>query len=114
MLCGEGACGLRYHREGTRDMPAGRFVAPAGLLADGAEIELPPELAHQVRDVLRLAAGETVTLLDGAGSEWTATTTEISRARVGVRLGARQVNAAEPRTRVVLCQGMLKAAKFEW
>lgn len=95
-------------------MPAGRFVAPAGLLVDGAEIELPPELAHQVRDVLRLAAGETLTLLDGVGGEWSATVTAVSRARVRARLGTRRGSAAEPRTQVVLCQGMLKAAKFEW
>jgi 16S rRNA (uracil1498-N3)-methyltransferase len=95
-------------------MPAGRFVVPAGLVSAGADIELPGAIAYQVRDVLRRAVGGTLTLLDGSGGEWPATLTEVSRARVRARVGARRENAAEPSARVVLYQGMLKAAKFEW
>ncbi|HEV7127719.1 MAG TPA: hypothetical protein VGN32_09765, partial [Ktedonobacterales bacterium] len=48
-------------------VPAGRFVVEAGALAEGAEIALDGDHAHQVRDVLRLAAGDALTLLDGVG-----------------------------------------------
>jgi 16S rRNA (uracil1498-N3)-methyltransferase len=95
-------------------MPAGRFVVPADLLVAGAAFDLPAEVAHQARDVLRLVPGDALTLLDGAGGEWPATLTEVSRARVRVAVAERQASAAEPRTRLVLCQGMLKAAKLEW
>lgn len=95
-------------------MPAGRFVVPAELLAAG-EVELPPEVAHQARDVLRLQPGDALTLLDGAGQQCTATLIEVGRRRVLARLGApRAATPTEPAIRLVLYQGMLKAARFEW
>jgi 16S rRNA (uracil1498-N3)-methyltransferase len=78
------------------------------------EIELPAEVAHQVRDVLRLAVGASLHLLDGRGGEYLAPVVAIDRRNVVVRLGTREEGEAEPPIRVVLCQGMLKAAKFEW
>ncbi|MFI5274156.1 MAG: 16S rRNA (uracil(1498)-N(3))-methyltransferase [Ktedonobacterales bacterium] len=95
-------------------MPAGRFIADDLALAAGATLDLPPELAHQARDVLRLGPGDTLRLLDGAGGEYSATLLAADRKRVSVRLGAREAHSAtEPAVRVVLCQGMLKAAKYE-
>jgi 16S rRNA (uracil1498-N3)-methyltransferase len=95
-------------------MAAGRFILIDATLVDGAEIALPDDVAHQARDVLRLATGATLALLDGRGGQWPATLTTVSRAGVRARLGARESAAGEPRTRVVLYQGLLKAAKFEW
>lgn len=96
-------------------MPAGRFIVSPTLLADGAEIELPADVAHQARDVLRLAPGDALTLLDGIGGEWPATLTRVDRARVLARVAPRQSSAADPQgVQLILCQGMLKAAKFEW
>lgn len=95
-------------------MAAGRFVVPAGLLAVGTEIALPAAVAHQARDVLRLAPGATLTLLDGAGGEWLATLLTLTRSGVTARVGAQRAGAAEPRVRLILYQGMLKAAKLEW
>jgi 16S rRNA (uracil1498-N3)-methyltransferase len=95
-------------------MPAGRFILPGAALADGAEVALPDDVGHQARDVLRLAPGATLALLDGRGGEWTATLVAVGRAAVRVRLGARTEAAGEPCARVVLYQGLLKAAKFEW
>lgn len=94
-------------------MPAGRFVVEGLMLAPGAELELPPELAHQTRDVLRLGLGDTLRLLDGAGGEHTATLLAVERKYVVVRLGEREEGRAEPPVRIVLCQGMLKASKYE-
>jgi 16S rRNA (uracil1498-N3)-methyltransferase len=94
-------------------MPAGRFLLPETPLAEGAEIELPPEVAHQARDVLRLRVGGTLRLLDGAGGEYPAHVIEVSRKRMVVRLGAREEGLPDPPVRVTLCLGMLKAAKFE-
>lgn len=95
-------------------MPAGRFVVPAALLVAGAEVALPAAVAHQARDVLRLAPGAPLTLLDGAGGEWPATLLALSRNSVTVRVGARREGTAEPRVRLLLYQGLLKAAKLEW
>jgi 16S rRNA (uracil1498-N3)-methyltransferase len=94
-------------------MPAGRFLLLETPLAPDTEIELPPEVAHQARDVLRLGVGGMLRLLDGAGGEYQATVIEVSRKRVLVRLGAREEGLPDPPVRVTLCLGMLKAAKFE-
>ena len=95
-------------------MPAGRFVVEGLALQPGSELELPQEVAHQARDVLRLTTDDTLHLLDGAGGEYSAEVVALDRKRVVVRLGPRMEGRAEPAARVVLCQGMLKAAKFEW
>jgi 16S rRNA (uracil1498-N3)-methyltransferase len=94
-------------------MPAGRFLLLEAPLAPAAEIELPFEVAHQARDVLRLGVGETLRLLDGVGGEYPAQIIDVSRKRVVVRLGAREEGLPNPPVRVTLCLGMLKAAKFE-
>jgi 16S rRNA (uracil1498-N3)-methyltransferase len=94
-------------------MPAGRFLLLETPLSPDTEIELPPEVAHQARDVLRLSVGGTLRLLDGAGDEYPAQIIEVSRKRVLVRLGAREEGLPDPPVRVTLCLGMLKAAKFE-
>jgi 16S rRNA (uracil1498-N3)-methyltransferase len=94
-------------------MPAGRFLLLETPLASDTEIELPPEVAHQARGVLRLGVGDTIRLLDGAGGEYPAEVIEVSRKRVLVRLGAREEGLPDPRVRVTLCLGMLKATKFE-
>ncbi|HEX6799563.1 MAG TPA: 16S rRNA (uracil(1498)-N(3))-methyltransferase [Ktedonobacterales bacterium] len=96
-------------------MPAGRFIADELPLASGAVLDLPNAIAHQARDVLRLGIGDTLALLDGRGSEYPAEIVALERRRVAVRLGERiaVAGATEPPVRVVLCQGMLKAAKYE-
>jgi 16S rRNA (uracil1498-N3)-methyltransferase len=95
-------------------MPAGRFILTGAALEEGAELALPDDIAHQARDVLRLAPGDTLALLDGRGGAWTATLVAVGRAGVRARLGARAEAGGEPRARIVLYQGMPKAAKFEW
>jgi 16S rRNA (uracil1498-N3)-methyltransferase len=94
-------------------MPAGRFLLLETPLAEDTEIELPPDVAHRARDVLRLGMGATLRLLDGTGGEYPTEVIEVSRKRVLVRLGAREDGLPDPPLRVTLCLGMLKAAKFE-
>ena len=87
-------------------------VAP---LADaGTMVSLPKPLAHQVRDVLHLAVGEQLLLLDNAGDEVLATVTTSNRNTVDVQLLERRAGKSEPTIRIILCQGLLKSARFEW
>jgi 16S rRNA (uracil1498-N3)-methyltransferase len=95
-------------------MPAGRFVLLDTPLAAHTELDLPPDVAHQARDVLRLAPGDMIYLLDGRGATYPAEVLMVERRRVAVRMGERQEPRAEFPCRVTLCLGMLKAAKFEW
>ena len=91
------------------------FVAP-GLLSGSRSnlVPLPKEIAHQVRDVLRLTVGEHLVLLDNSGDEVVAAVARISKAGVEVDLLERHPGKREPGVRIVLCQGLLKSARFEW
>jgi 16S rRNA (uracil1498-N3)-methyltransferase len=88
------------------------FVAPE-LLKD-ATIQLPEKLAHQVRDVLHLAVGEQLLLLDNNGDEVLCLVTKSGRRDVEVELIERRVGKPESPVRIILCQGLLKSARFEW
>ena len=94
------------------------FVAPA-LLAHPATtgnplITLPDRLAHQVRDVLRLGIGEQLVLLDDSGDEVLASVTKSNRTTVEVQVLDRRAGKSESPVRIILCQGLLKSARFEW
>src|SRR6266481_2307913 len=97
---------------------AGNVVAPlAGARPGGAGSNLVPltkEIAHQVRDVLRLNVGEHLILLDNSGDEVVAAVARSSKAGGGVHLLERRPGKREPGVRIVLCQGLLKSARFEW
>jgi 16S rRNA (uracil1498-N3)-methyltransferase len=95
-------------------MPAGRFVLLDTPLVAHTELDLPPDVAHQIRDVLRLTPGDAVSLLDGRGATYPAEIQLVERRCVVVRLGERRESQAEFPCRVTLCLGMLKASKFEW
>ena len=90
------------------------FVAPELLIETGIDISLPKELAHQVRDVLRLNIGEQLLLLDNSGDEVLGTVAKTGKAGVEVSLLERRPGKSEPAVRIILCQGLLKSARFEW
>src|SRR5947209_14963820 len=94
------------------------FVVPA-LLAHPATtgnpfITLPDRLAHQVRDVLHLGIGEELVLLDNSGHEVLASVAKSNRAGVEVQVLDRRAGKSESPVRIILCQGLLKSARFEW
>ncbi len=90
------------------------FIAPELVKELGVYLSLPKELAHQVRDVLHLSLGEKLILLDNQGNEILATVEGSSRAGVIVQLLERHTGKAASPIRIVLCQGLLKSARFEW
>ncbi len=77
-------------------------------------VALPKEIAHQVRDVLHLNVGERLILLDNSGDEVLAAVARSSKVGVEVHLLERRPGKREPGVRIVLCQGLLKSARFEW
>ncbi len=89
------------------------FVEPA-LLTSAQTIKLPEAAAHQVRDVLRLAVGEQLILLDNSGDEVRTSIIQSNRSGVEVQLHERHPGISESPVRIILCQGLLKSARFEW
>ena len=90
------------------------FVPPELLKTTNIDVPLPKELAHQVRDVIRLDIGEQLLLLDNSGDEILATVAKTNKASVEVHLLERRPGRSEPAVRIILCQGLLKSTRFEW
>ncbi len=90
------------------------FVAPELVRQLHADITLPRELAHLLRDVLHLQVGEQIMLLDNSGDEILATIASVSKSAVGVQSLERRAGRSESPVRIILCQGLLKSARFEW
>src|SRR5690348_10113321 len=80
----------------------------------GETVSLPEKLAHQVRDVLHLAVGEQLVLLDNSGDELVSVIARSGRSAVEVEVVERRAGKNESPVHIVLCQGMLKSARFEW
>lgn len=90
------------------------FVAPELLATPTTTIMLPEKQSHQIRDVLRLAIDEQLVLLDNSGDEWLCAVSRNSRAGVEVTILERRPGKSESPVRIILCQGLLKSARFEW
>ncbi len=90
------------------------FVEPALLAGTPERVMLPDNLAHQVRDVLHLGVGEQLVLLDNSGDEVLATVAKSGKAGVETQLIERRAGKNESPVRIILCQGLLKSARFEW
>lgn len=92
------------------------FITTQGqhTIVPGEAVSLSEKLAHQVRDVLHLAVGEQLMLLDNSGDELVSVIVRSSRSEVEVEVLERRVGKSESPVHIVLCQGMLKSARFEW
>ncbi len=90
------------------------FIPPDLLKADNTLLTLPEKLSHQVKDVLHLAVGEQLILLDNSGDELLSSIVKSGRTGIEVELLERRKGKSESPTRIILCQGLLKSARFEW
>ena len=94
-------------------MRAPRFyVAPP--LAAGTSRTLADEAAHHAVRVLRVRAGEPVTLFDGRGGEYAARVSAIERLRVQVEVLEHQPIEREPPLRVTLIQGVSSGDRMDF
>lgn len=84
-----------------------------GPLAAGDTLPLPDDVVRHVH-VLRLQAGEPVTLFNGAGGEYRAELTDIAKRTVLARIGEHIDREAEPPYRVTLAQGIAGGDKMDW
>jgi 16S rRNA (uracil1498-N3)-methyltransferase len=82
-------------------------------LAVGAVIELPTETAHHVH-VLRMEAGDNITLFNGQGGEYTATLVSVERRRATVDIKTFSPREAELPYALTLAQALPEGAKMDW
>ena len=69
--------------------------------------------AHHISRVLRMKAGDALSLCDGAGNEFDAVITAISQDAVSCTVGERHASEAESPVRVTLFQCLPKTGKME-
>ena len=89
-----------------------RFFAP-NLGAGTDLVALSREEARHLTRVLRLGAGDTVTVFDGRGNEFLARVEDVARHQVAVRPLRRTEPAAEPSVTLTLAQAVLKGNKLD-
>jgi 16S rRNA (uracil1498-N3)-methyltransferase len=69
--------------------PKTRLYLDAATLAAGLTVELSPPQAHQLRNVLRLAAGDAVALFNRRDGEWLGRVAGLGKGRATVELAER-------------------------
>jgi 16S rRNA (uracil1498-N3)-methyltransferase len=90
-----------------------RFHCPLPL-AEGAEIALPDAAAHHAARVLRLGAGDAVTLFGGDDGEFAARILRIEPRGVRVQVGPSQAADRESPLAVTLVQGLAAADRMDY
>ena len=88
------------------------FVSPTCI--DGHWVDLPGDVARQLRSVLRARAGEKIMVLDDTGWEYLVSLDTVSAERVAGSVVARTPSSGEPGVVVTLYQAVLKADRFEF
>lgn len=89
-----------------------RFYCPLPL-AIGSAIALPDHIAHHIH-VLRLNAGENITLFNGEGGEYTATLSTIEKKRAYADIKTFSPREVELPYAVTLAQALPEGAKMDW
>lgn len=90
-----------------------RLYFPAEIAAHG-QCVLGPEQAHHVVRVLRLKAGDGVTLFDGRGGEYAAVITHLARSGVALNVGERVCMDRESPLAVTLAQAISSADRMDY
>lgn len=88
-----------------------RFHVPEA--APGARVSFPEPAAHHAREVLRLRAGDTVRVFDGAGQEWEALLDSVTRRGVQAHVGASVLPRPESPLAVSLAMAALRGDRME-
>ena len=83
-------------------------------IAAVGEIDAPPEQAHHVLHVLRLAPGDALTIFDGEGREYPALIRRAAKSGVTLRVGDARLVDRESPLRVTLAQGISSGERMDY
>ena len=89
-----------------------RFFLPADWIAQSTVV-ITGKLVHQMRNVLRLGAGDHITALDNSGWEYEVELRKVDSSKVEGRVISKSLAVAEPGTKITLYQALLKGSNFE-
>ncbi len=90
-----------------------RFFIPPEWISK-PKITFSGQVAHQIKNVLRMRPGWQIEVLDNFGAEYVVMITTVERSWVEGEILAERVARGEPSLPITLYQGTLKAQKFEW
>lgn len=90
-----------------------RFFLPQSSFGSG-QVSLPESVQHQLKSVLRMAAGEQVIALDPQGMEYRLELVLAPEGNFTGKILSKEMNQAEARTRITLCLPLTQREKFEW
>jgi 16S rRNA (uracil1498-N3)-methyltransferase len=85
-----------------------------GALRAGVTCELPEDTAHHAVHVLRIRAGEEITLFNGQGGEYLGRVSSIRKLHVGIDVLEHRSVERESPLRVVLVQGISSGERMEF
>ena len=88
------------------------FVSPKAIA--GGMVILNREIAHQLRNVLRLQPGSEIVVLDDSGREYDVTLTRLSRDGAAGQISGQRLCPNEPRISLTLYACLIKGERFEW
>ncbi len=86
----------------------------SGELMPGATCVLPTQQAHHALRVLRLKAGDAVTLFNGDGAEYDALIASIAKNAASVKVGERRLAERESRLEIVLGQALSGGERMDY
>ncbi|WP_076592046.1 16S rRNA (uracil(1498)-N(3))-methyltransferase [Herminiimonas arsenitoxidans] len=89
-----------------------RFYCPQPF-AIGAVVALPDHVAHHIQ-VVRLSAGDNITLFNGEGGEYTATIATIEKKRATAEIKLFTPREVELPYAVTVAQALPEASKMDW
>jgi 16S rRNA (uracil1498-N3)-methyltransferase len=88
------------------------YAQPSQIAGDQIHL-LGDEHEHCAR-VLRKAAGDSLTIVDGEGHAFDGVITTIEKSQTRVRVTGRREKVGEPRTWLTLAQAIPKGSRFDW
>ena len=82
-------------------------------LAIGQILDLPQEVAHHIH-VVRMGPGDTLTLFNGEGGEYTAVLADVQKKRASAEIKVFTPREAELPYAITLAQALPEASKMDW
>jgi 16S rRNA (uracil1498-N3)-methyltransferase len=86
----------------------------AGTYVPQTELEVDSDRAHYLSRVLRLGVGDSLSVFDGAGSEFAATISNMSKSSAILRIGEKIPTATESSLRLHLVQGISRGERMDF